>query len=692
MAHSYLLEIGLEEMPAHVVTPSIKQLHERVAQYLKEQRIDFEKIQEFATPRRLALLISGLADKQPDVNESVKGPAKKIAQDADDNWTKAAIGFTRGQGVSVDDIEFKEIKGVEYVYVEKHVAGKPVDQVLPGLKNVIESMNFPTMMKWGHHSLQFVRPIRWLVSLLDDEVVPFAILDVTADRKTRGHRFLGHDIEIKNAEDYEAALHDDFVIANQKQRKALIKSQIDQILAENDWVIDWDEELLEEVNNLVEWPTSFAGSFDEKYLVLPEEVLITSMKDNQRFFCVRDHEGKLLPHFIAVRNGNSEYLENVIKGNERVLVPRLEDAKFFYEEDQKITIDQYVERLKKVSFHDKISSMYDKMARTAVLAQLLGQKLNFNDAELADLDRAAHIYKFDLTTQMVGEFSELQGIMGEIYAKLLGEKADVAAAIKEHYMPISAEGDLPESKIGAVLAIADKLDSIISFFAVDMIPSGSNDPYALRRQAYGIVRIIAARGWHLPVMGMADEFAAALAAKELTPSFDVQHNADQVHAFFLDRLKQFFNTQDLRYDVIDAVVDTKSEDVANVLAAAETIDAHKDDEGFKEDIEALTRVLRIAKKADFKDGVPTIDPAKFQNPSEKQLFDRVNGLNEKWADQTLEQNFADLRAMAPVITSYFEENMIMDKDEDIRNNRLALLKQLADDVYVLGNLDKLIVK
>ncbi|MDF9444122.1 glycine--tRNA ligase subunit beta, partial [Limosilactobacillus mucosae] len=570
--------------------------------------------------------------------------------------------------------------------------GKPVDQVLPGLKNVIESMNFPTMMKWGHHSLQFVRPIRWLVSLLDDEVVPFAILDVTADRKTRGHRFLGHDIEIKNAEDYEAALHDDFVIANQKQRKALIKSQIDQILAENDWVIDWDEELLEEVNNLVEWPTSFAGSFDEKYLVLPEEVLITSMKDNQRFFCVRDHEGKLLPHFIAVRNGNSEYLENVIKGNERVLVPRLEDAKFFYEEDQKITIDQYVERLKKVSFHDKISSMYDKMARTAVLAQLLGQKLNFNDAELADLDRAAHIYKFDLTTQMVGEFSELQGIMGEIYAKLLGEKADVAAAIKEHYMPISAEGDLPESKIGAVLAIADKLDSIISFFAVDMIPSGSNDPYALRRQAYGIVRIIAARGWHLPVMGMADEFAAALAAKELTPSFDVQHNADQVHAFFLDRLKQFFNTQDLRYDVIDAVVDTKSEDVANVLAAAETIDAHKDDEGFKEDIEALTRVLRIAKKADFKDGVPTIDPAKFQNPSEKQLFDRVNGLNEKWADQTLEQNFADLRAMAPVITGYFEENMIMDKDEDIRNNRLALLKQLADDVYVLGNLDKLIVK
>ena len=692
MAHSYLLEIGLEEMPAHVVTPSIKQLHERVAQYLKEQRIDFAKIQEFATPRRLALLITGLADKQPDINESVKGPAKKIAQDADGNWTKAAIGFTRGQGVSVDDIEFKEIKGVEYVYVEKHVDGKPVAEVLPGLKDVIEAMNFPTMMKWGRHSLQFVRPIRWLVSLLDDEIVPFSILDVTAGRMTRGHRFLGHDVEIKHAEDYEAELNNDFVIANQKQRKNLIKSQIDEILAENDWIIDWDEDLLEEVNNLGEWPTSFAGSFDEKYLVLPEEVLITSMKDNQRFFCVRDHEGKLLPHFIAVRNGNSKYLENVIKGNERVLVPRLEDAKFFYEEDQKITIDQYVARLKKVSFHDKISSMYDKMGRTAVLAKLLGQKLNLSDEELADLDRAAHIYKFDLTTQMVGEFAELQGIMGEIYAKLFGEKDDVAAAIKEHYMPISAEGELPAGKIGAILAIADKLDSIISFFAVDMIPSGSNDPYALRRQAYGIVRIIAARGWHLPVMGMADEFAEALAAQGLTPEFDVSHNADQVHAFFLDRLKQFFNTQDLRYDVIDAVVDTKSADIANVLAAAETLDAHKDDDGFKEDVEALTRVLRIAKKADFKDGVPAVYPAKFQNPSETELFDLVASLDKKWDAQTLAQNFADLRAMAPVITNYFEENMIMDKDESIRSNRLALLQQLADDVYALGNLDKLIVK
>ena len=280
MANTYLLEVGVEEMPAHVVTPSIKQLHERVEKYLKEQRITFDDIQEFATPRRMALLIHGLSDKQPDIDESVKGPAKKIAQDADGNWTKAAIGFTRGQGASVEDIEFKEVKGVEYVFVEKHIAGKTVAEVLQGLPAVITSMTFPTLMKWGYNNLQFIRPIRWLVSLLNDEVVPFNILDVEAGRETQGHRFLGHPVKIAKADDYEETLNNDFVIADQTKRKNLIKDQITKIINENNWQVDWDEDLLEEVNNLVEWPTAFAGSFDEKYLALPDPVLITSMKDN----------------------------------------------------------------------------------------------------------------------------------------------------------------------------------------------------------------------------------------------------------------------------------------------------------------------------------------------------------------------------------------------------------------------------
>ena len=690
MANSYLLEVGVEEMPAHVVTPRIKQLHECVAKYLKEQRITFDSIREYATPRRMALLIEGLSDKQPDIDESVKGPAKKIAQDQDGNWTKAAIGFTRGQGATVDDIEFKDVKGTEYVFVEKHIAGKSVAEVLQGLPKVITSMNFPTLMKWGYNNLQFIRPIRWLVSLLNDEVVPFSILDVHAGRQTQGHRFLGHPVEIASAESYEQTLHDDFVIADQAQRKQLIKEQINKIINEHDWQIDWDADLLEEVNNLVEWPTAFAGSFDKKYLALPDAVLITSMKDNQRFFCVRDHDGKLLPHFISVRNGNTKFIENVIKGNERVLVPRLEDAQFFYEEDQKLSIDQYVERLKKVSFHDKISSMYDKMARTAVIAQILGKKLNLNDEELADLDRAAHIYKFDLTTQMVGEFAELQGIMGEIYAKLFGEKASVAAAIREHYMPISAEGDLPSTKIGTVLAIADKLDSIISFFATGMIPSGSNDPYALRRQAYGIVRMMAEQGWHLPLLDMQSEFADAIQKAGIETKFDYQKNAGQVREFFMDRLKQFFNAEKMRHDIVDAVTDTNQYDIVNILAAAKSINEQKDDDGFKDDIEALTRVLRIAKKGQGQDS--NINSQLFQNPSEEKLFNAVNNVADDFSQEDMDKDLRSLRSLSSVITEYFDENMIMDKDEQIKNNRLAQLQEIANMTKELGNLDLLIVK
>ena len=689
MANSYLLEVGVEEMPAHVVTPSIKQLHQRVADYLKKERISFTDIHEFATPRRLALLIDGLSDKQPDVDQSVKGPAKKIAQDSDGNWTKAAIGFTRGQGATVDDIQFKDVKGEEYVFVEKHIAGKSVAEVLQGLPDVITSMTFPTLMKWGYNNLQFIRPIRWLVSLLNDQVVPFKILDITAGRTTRGHRFLGHQFDLKQATDYEEALHDDFVIADQAKRKQVIEDQIDHIVKANDWVIDKDADLLEEVNNLVEWPTTFSGSFDPKYLVLPDEVLITSMKDNQRFFYLRDHDGKLLPHFIAVRNGNTDYLDNVIKGNERVLVPRLEDAKFFYEEDQKISIDEYVDRLKRVSFHDKISSMYEKMQRVAAIARVLGNHLHLSDQEMADLDRAAHIYKFDLTTQMVGEFAELQGIMGDIYAKLFGEDDAVATAIREHYMPISADGDLPASKVGAVLAVADKLDSIMSFFAVDMIPSGSNDPYALRRQAFGIVRIVADRDWHLPLLDIQPEIVQAFNDDHLNISIDITKNADQVHSFFMDRIHQLLSENKTGHDVIDAVTKAQTDDIEDVLESAETIKQHHNDDDFKANIEALTRVLRIAKKGK---GAAEVDASLFQNPSEKELTAAVKKLNEQADHNTPADNFAALNALAPIINRYFDENMIMDKDEKIKNNRLALLNQIADQVYQIGDLDQLVIK
>lgn len=489
MAKDLLLEIGLEEMPAHVVTPSMKQLETKVTKFLDDNNLPFASIKAFSTPRRLAVKVAEIAEKQPDTEEEVKGPAKKIAQDAEGNWSKAAEGFVRGQGLTTEDITFKELKGVEYVYVTKKTKGQPVEEVLKGLPEVITSLTFPVTMHWADYDFEYIRPIHWLVALLNDEVVPFSILDVNTDRTSRGHRFLGEDISFANASEYEEKLTEQFVIADPEKRKDLVRSQIAELSQKHGFQVELDEDLLEEVNNLVEYPTAFVGNFDEKYLSVPEEVLVTSMKEHQRYFDVRTPEGLLLPHFISARNGDSVKIDNVIKGNEKVLTARLEDAEFFYNEDKKLTIDACVEKLKHVTFHEKIGSIYEKMQRVAAAAEIIGETVGLSDGELADLQRAAEIYKFDLVTNMVGEFPELQGIMGEKYALLQGETPAVAQAIREHYMPISAEGELPASNVGAVLAIADKLDSLFSFFAVGMIPSGSNDPYALRRQTYGIVRI-----------------------------------------------------------------------------------------------------------------------------------------------------------------------------------------------------------
>ncbi|KRN02584.1 glycyl-tRNA synthetase subunit beta [Levilactobacillus senmaizukei DSM 21775 = NBRC 103853] len=691
MAHTFLLEIGLEEMPAHVVTPAIKQLVKRTADYLKEQRVAYDDIKPFSTPRRLALLISGLADKQDDISESVKGPAKKIAQDADGNWSKAAIGFTRGQGLTPDDITFKEIKGTEYVYVDKFIAGEPVAAVLAGLKDVITAMTFPTMMKWGAHHFEYIRPIRWLVALLDADVIPFSILDVTTDRNTRGHRFLGKDIELKQAGDYEADLTSQFVIADADKRKALIKTQIDKIATDNQWTVNVDAGLLEEVNNLVEWPTAFAGSFDEKYLTIPEEVLITSMRDHQRFFYARDTSGKLLPNFISVRNGNDHDLQNVVAGNEKVLTARLEDAMFFYTEDQHKTIADYVERLKSVSFHDKISTMAEKMARVTAIVGVLAKHFDLNDAQTKAALRASEIYKFDLVTGMVGEFAELQGVMGEKYALLEGEDPAVAQAIREHYEPISADGALPASVPGAVLALADKLDSILTFFAAGMIPSGSNDPYALRRQATGIVRIARDQQWSLPVADLARDAIAAETAANVAPDLDQTAQVEALVNFVKDRIRKILRSSKQRHDIIAAVTEGSSSDVLQIFTAANILASHADDANFKDVIESLTRVIRLAQKAPAELATAKVNPELFNNDSEGALDQGVAKVAAA-ADQGLDALYASLADIQPTIAAYFEATMVMDKDEAVKNNRLTELSHLAQLALTLGDLDQLVVK
>ncbi|TSO26365.1 glycine--tRNA ligase subunit beta [Lactobacillus sp. LL6] len=688
MAKDYLFEIGTEEMPAHVVTRSVNQLADRTRKFLKENGLSFKDIKTFSTPRRLTILVEDLAEKQEDIDEVKKGPAKKIAQDADGNWTKAAQGFARGQGMSVDDIYFEELKGTEYAYVHVQKEGKKASDILLGMSDIIKAMTFPTKMRWGSNDFEFVRPIHWLVSLFGSDVIPVEILDITAGRKTEGHRFLGDSVVLANADDYEDALKNQFVIVDAKERKDMIVRQIDELVSKNNWQVKEDKNLLEEVTNLVEYPTVFSGSFDEKYLQIPDEVLITSMKDNQRYFEVYDQDGKLINHFIAVRNGNKDYIDNVISGNEKVLVARLDDAQFFYDEDRKYPLSHFVDKMKNVSFHDKIGSMAEKMERVRIIGNYLAKKWNLDENVVNDFDRAAELYKFDLVTQMVGEFAELQGVMGMHYARLAGEDEEVAVAIKEHYMPATAEGPLPETTVGSLLSVADKLDTIITFFGAGMIPSSSNDPYALRRYAYGIVRILLNQKWSLPFNEVLPEIVDLIDGK--TPAkLPKEGEEDQEIALFIrDRIKQYLQKNDFKYDVIDAVLASSQQDPSQILAAANVLGLHHDDPEFKPVVESLTRIDNILKKAKFK-GQIKIDEDLFEDASEKELYAGVQNLQEMKDLADLYQGFVQLQ---PVIDNYFETNMIMAKDEKVKNNRLAQLAQVSVLADRLGDLSQLVIK
>ncbi len=690
---NFLLEIGLEEMPAHLVTPAIDQLVARAADFMKENRLQYGDIEPFSTPRRLAILISDVADKADDLTKEIKGPAKKAAFDKEGNYSKAAQGFARGQGMTTDDITFKEFKGNEYIFVTKFEAGQPATEVLAGFKEVITSMTFTTTMKWARHTFEYVRPIRWIVALLDNIVVPFNILDVVSGRETRGHRFLGQTIEIENATDYENDLEKVYVQADADKRKANIVSQIDALAAENKWQIEKDADLLEEVNNIVEYPTAFVGRFDAEYLELPDEVLITSMREHQRFFHVIDESGSLLPYFVSVRNGNNEHLDNVIAGNEKVLVARLEDAKFFYHEDQKNDIDFYNNKLQVVSFHAKLGSVASHTTRVQALAAIIGHNISLTENEQHQLARAAEIYKFDLMTGMVGEFDELQGVMGEKYALLFGEDPAVAQAVREHYMPISADGDLPESVLGKVLALADKLDSLLSFFAGGMMPSGSNDPYALRRAASGVVNILHANDWHLPVSDLLSALVDGVLADDgyMGLPEDVAHNLqaviNDVLAFLTDRVVKALQTEKVRYDVINAVTTGKLTDTTQMFTSANALLAHSEDQMFREGVESLTRVMRLTSKN------PTdaaVDMALFENEAEKQLYDVIGSFADKAF--TTDELLAALLSLQPAIAAYFDQTMVMVDDEAVKQNRLATLQLVSDQAEKVGNFMALDVK
>ena len=679
MAKNLLVELGLEELPAYVVTPSEKQLGDRMAAFLNEKRLSFEAIQTFSTPRRLAVRVSGLADAQTDLTEDFKGPSKKIALDTDGNFTKAAQGFVRGKGLTTDDIEFREVKGEEYVYVTKHEAGKAAKEVLIDIPEILSAMTFPVNMHWANNTFEYIRPVHTLTVLLDDEALDLDFLDIHSGRVSRGHRFLGHETEIASADSYEEELRRVFVIADAKERQDMIVNQIKDIEKVQNVQVEIDDELLNEVLNLVEYPTAFMGSFDTKYLEVPEEVLVTSMKNHQRYFVVRDQAGKLMPNFISVRNGNAEYLENVIKGNEKVLVARLEDGEFFWREDQKLKIADLVAKLDNVTFHEKIGSLSEHMKRSKVIAAYLAEKAGASAEESKALARAAEIYKFDLLTGMVGEFDELQGIMGEKYALLAGEDAAVATAIREHYLPNSADGDLPETKVGALLALADKLDTILSFFSVGLIPSGSNDPYALRRATAGVVRIMDAFGLKIPMDELIDNLYA-LSFDSLT----YEHKAE-VMDFIRARVEKMMS-KSVSKDIKEAVLAGSNFVVAEMIEAADALVEASKAADYKAAVESLSRVFNLAEKtpADV-----TVDASLFENDEEKALAQAAAELN---LSGSANDKLAQLFALSPVIDKFFDNTMVMVDNEAVKNNRLAILAELTAKASSVAAFNKLNTK
>ena len=680
MSNHVLLEIGIEELPARFIDNAEEQLLNKTKRWLEDMHITFGQVSSFSTPRRLAVIIEEIAAEQTTITEVVRGPQTKIAKDEAGEWTKAAIGFAKGQGKTPNDIYIEEVKGLEYIFVEKVTEGKKTEDVLPGLKDIVTSIHFPQTMRWGNESFRYARPIRWLVALYNETIIPFDIAHVSTGNKTYGHRFLGNEVEITNPLSYEEMLENNYVIADPKKREKLILEQIQSIEEETDFHIQVDPKLLNEVRNLIEYPTAFYGTFNEEYLHLPEETLITSMAEHQRYFPVMTKDQtKLLPYFVSVRNGDDKQIENVARGNEKVLRARLADGAFFYAEDKSNSIDFYNNKLKTVVFQEKIGTTYEKVQNVVALIEKMNAYLDVQSDIATKAKRTAEICKFDLMTSMVGEFPELQGIMGEKYALHFGEDNEVAQGIREHYYPTSSNGELPDSTVGALVSVADKLDTIVSCISVGLIPTGSQDPLGLRRQAIGLLRILQEQKWDISV------------EKLISFTYDLYHVDDasrhEIQTFFANRVTFIFQEYGIEQDVIHAVIDDAIGVLGYSLDKAKLLSDKRDDPSFKSVEESLVRVMNLSDKADEKQ---TIDEALFETASEKQLYDDLLTIETAFDLQQdkYDANAAlnELAKLEMPIHQFFEYNMVMADDESIKQNRLALVLRIAKLIEQYANM------
>jgi len=701
MGKDLLFEIGMEEIPARFVRAAVEQLGDKTGHWLAGAHIAYGAIELFATPRRIAVLVHDVAEKQSDINEEVKGPSQKIAEDESGAWSKAALGFARSQGVEPGELIYKEINGVQYVHAVKSSRGVETMSLLSaGLSDVVGALHFPKNMRWGQYDFKFIRPIRWLVALFGAEVIPLQITGVDAGRTTRGHRFLGQDVALNCAGDYEQSLRQQFVCVSISERQNSIIAQIQQLAEQKSWVIDMKADLLEEVLFLVEFPTVLFGSFAAVFLQIPEDVLITSMREHQRYFPVHDGDGKLLPYFVTVRNGNADHLELVARGNEKVLRARLADARFFYEEDQKLAIDKAVQRLETIVYHEDLGSMGDKVRRIGAISQQLAVLLKLDARTTDHIARTAAICKFDLITQMVGEFPELQGIMGCDYALKANEDVQVAQAVKEHYQPRFSADASPASMVGVVVSIADKIDAIVGCFAQGILPTGSQDPYALRRQAAGIVQIILDHKLPLKLTELftiaIQTLAKAGLLKQRAGEKRVSEDSDDeikqaLLDFFALRVRNVLTEQSTHYDIIEAVMAAGFDDVNVVVRKASALMSFAQSDIYKETLESFNRVGNLSLKAES----AKINVALLIESSEEQLYHNwlaVHGLYAKQlAENTESEALLTLSTLKQAITRFFAEVMVMTEVEQLRRNRLALLFAIAQDLKTFADFTKLVI-
>jgi glycyl-tRNA synthetase beta chain len=688
-----LLEIGTEEIPAGYIQPALDALEATLLQKMDKARITHGNARTYATPRKLTVAIENVAPLQTPQTSEITGPPKKVAYDDQGRPTVAAIKFAEKVGIDVEALTVKKTSKGFYLCAATTDSGGPSIELLTQmLPNVIQALPFPKKMRWGDQSLEFPRPIHSILTLLGNTVVPFELEGVVSDRFTHGHTFMSPGkIEITDTSNYVDVLSENYVQIDHQERRNVIEQDVQRTAKELGGLVLPDDELLDTVTNLVEYPFVVAGKFDAKFLELPDEVLITAMREHQKYFAITDADKRLMPYFITVSNTKARDMALVAKGNERVLRARLEDARFFYHSDLKITMDAWVEKLKTVLFQKKLGSVYEKVMRVSDMAAFIAETVEPGSELKTVASRAAILCKADLVSQMVVEFTKLQGIMGRVYADKAGEPDGVAQAIEEHYRPTYSGGALPAGKTGAVLSIADKIDSICGFFAVGLIPTGGADPYALRRQGIGIIQIMLDQGFTFSLQSLIDKSFSNLHEKCKEETHAV---SEKIAIFLQNRMAHLLTEDGFSKDVIAAIISVSSDNIPNVWNKVRALQALKAKPDFTPLAVAFKRVVNIIKKsADSATENISVDTKLFVHESESALFNAFNEVAGKVADHLKHDRFEDallkIATLRDPVDAFFDSVMVMDKNLKLRENRLALLKQIADLFATYADFSKL---